>query len=190
MAGLQSAAPVAPPEDMAGAAPGAVAPEEEMANVSPEEQALYEEVVARGLELIFEGEDDATAKPREAIVDALDDDNPREALGDLAGTLVFRIVSEAINAGQEISNDVRLQAGSEIFEVLAEVASKAGIFDFVGDDAEFQAAWLLAVDKFRQLMTEAGLLDPNSEEGDLQELKTADEDGRLGEIMAQLGGTV
>ena len=183
MAGLNSA--LTGGQEMPAEAPAA--PEQE-SNVSPEEQQAYEEIVARGLELIFEGDDESSAKVRPDVLKALKDENPREALGEVAGSIVFRVVQAGREAGVEIDDDMAEQAGAEIFEVLAEIATKRGIYDFQGDNKEFQAAWLLAVDKYRLLMQDDGGLDPDAQQGNMNELAAADQDGRLSQIMGQLGG--
>jgi hypothetical protein len=186
-----------PSQTPPAAAPAAPAPaqapvpgEEEMAaggqEASPEEQAQYEEIVARGLMLIFDAEEGIRPGIRQ-MLDAGGDD-PGTALGQAAGLVIARVEDAAAKDGVEIPDDMREAAAAEIFENLADAASEAGIHDFRQDDAAFQKAFLIAADTMRLQAQESGRLDPEKAKMDMEELAGADREGRLDQIMQGLGG--
>lgn len=186
MAGLIQAAQTAPeaaPEAMAptGQSQGGLAQEQ----ASPEEQALYEEAVTRAYDLILEG-DGENSKVRPAILDALDDDDPKEALAQVAASIVARVLQAAQDAGKEITDDVKEEVGSDVFSTLAEISTNAGNADFTGDDDLFSGAWLLAVDNLRQMEIASGTTTQEGAQGRLREMGQAEKDGRLDGIMRQL----
>ena len=172
----------APPPGPAGSAPD----DEQASNVTPEEQALYEGLVARGIVLLY---DSKTKRIRTGILEMLkaDPEDPAGCLGEAAGTIMSRVEEAAADGGVPADRDMLMQAGAEIFEQVAEAATAEGVHDFEQDDAAFNKGWLLAVDATRRNAEEAGRLDPEQEQMDFDELAAADKEGRLSEIMGQLG---
>lgn len=187
MAGLMQTQPAAAPAAPApGAAPMPV--EEEAAaggqEASPEEQAMYEEFVARGIMLALDPEQGLRPGIREMLESGGDD--PATALGQAAGLVIARVEEAAAKDGVEVDGDLREAAAAEIFEVMAEAATQAGIHDFAGDDAAFEKAFLIAADTMRVQAQEGGRLDPEKAKMDMEELAAADREGRLDQIMQGL----
>jgi hypothetical protein len=193
MAGMQEAAMQPPMRTDAmtagapqGQPPGAqqAQPQDQGEAASPEEQKLYDDVVTRAYSLIFDV-DKGEVRPQ--ILEGLKGgDDPKEALAQTAATVFFRVLQAAAQAGQEIPPDVEENAGKEVFEKLAEIASAVGPMDFMQDDDAFQGAFFLAVDELRQQKQAAGMIDQQAAQGDFQDLAAADQDGRLAQIMQGL----
>lgn len=167
--------------------PQAAPEEEQAANVTPEEQALYEELVARGTMLLYDGK---TKKIRAGVLEMMqaDPEDPAACLGEAAGTIMSRVEEVAAEGGVPADRDMLMQAGAEIFEQVAEAATAAGVHDFEQDDEAFQRAYLIAVDTTRTNAQTAGRIDAQQEQADFAEVAQADKDGRLDEIMRSLGG--
>ena len=188
MAGLMDA--MQPATDAAGmqALEQAPAPDENGGvPASPEEQDLYNRLVERAEDLLFEG-DGANAKFRKGIIEALKEENPQEALGQTAATVFHRVIQAAADAGQKVPGDVKEAAGEEVYSVMAEAASNLGIHNFMEDQQAFDAGWLIAADHLRVLEQESGTLDQDEAAAEFQQLAEMDQDGRLEQIMAGLGG--
>jgi hypothetical protein len=164
--------------------------EEEMAaggqEASPEEQQMVEEIVSRGVMLIFDEKEGIRPGIRQMLEAGGDD--PATALGEAAGMVIARVEDAAAEDGVEVPDDVRMEAASQIFENLADAATQAGIHDFGQDDEAFQKAYLLAADSMRLHAQESGRLDPEKAKMDMEELGAADREGRLDQIMQGLGG--
>lgn len=171
----ERAAPQQMPEGMSVEPAG---PGEQMA--SPEEQAVYERFVARGINLIYD------ERMLERVIDMLSTGDPKQALGATAASIATRVFDMAQQAGQELSGDVVLHGGVEIFEDLANLASVAGIYDFNGDQDALEGAFFIAMDEFRA--ANGDKMDPEAFKADLAELDAKDKAGTLrDEIMALPG---
>lgn len=183
MAGFSAAAPQPAPAG-GGAQPpmptqpggGADLGGAEMA--TPEEQDAYDRFVARSLELIY-------GDGFERVLEMLrGGDDPVNGLAVTAATIVARVMDAAEKAGAVPSGDVLLNAGAEVFEDLAELSTKAGIFDFASDKEQFEGAWYRALDEFRVMRQAQGKLDPKVFEQDLAALQQADQTGELAQMLA------
>ena len=189
MAGMMPSQPQPAAPAPAAPGPAPMPADDEMAaggqEASPEEQAMYEEIVARGILLIFDADQGLRPGIRQMLESGGDD--PATALGQAAGLVIARVEDAAAEDGVEVEDDIREKAAGEIFEVLAEAATQAGIHDFVQDDAAFQKAFLIAADTMRVQAQESGRLDPEKAKMDMEELAAADREGRLDAIMQSLG---
>lgn len=153
----------------------------EMVQASPEEQAQYDKFVAKGLEFIF----DERMLPQ--IVDQLGGGgDPKAGLGKTAAMVTARIATAAEKAGEQLSPEVVLQGGREIFENLADVSEAAGVMDYTKDPDALEGAFFLAMDEFRLLMTQAGRIDQGAAQRDMDMLQSMDQDGKLEGIMRRL----
>lgn len=154
-----------------------------MENASPEEQDSYDRFVARSLEFIYD------QKTLEKVVGMLSGggDDPVSALAVTAAMIVARVEDAAEAAGQKVSGDVLIHAGKEVFEDLAELATRARIHDFGADQDGFEAAWYRALDEYRVMRQSQGKLDQGVFQQDLAGLQQADQDGRLATMMQSLG---
>ena len=187
MAGLQNALQPQPqPQAQAMEVPEGTVPGDAIA--TPEEQAIYDGLVARAFEVIFVGDDADTANLRPEIIEALSDGDPAEDLGEVAGTVFARVMQAAREDDVEMDEDLEIAAGAEVFVVLAQAMTYAGLYDFEQDDEAFNAAWLIAADQYRRIGVATGAVDMEKEQAAFQDVVAADQDGRLDAMMAQLGG--
>lgn len=177
----QAAPPQAAPQPGAMPQPGAAVGEQA---ASPEEQQLYDEIVSKAYTLIF---DEKAGKVREPVLEHLKGDDPIEALAQTAAQVFGRVMQAAAEDGVQIPGDVKEAAGAEVFETMAEIASEAGIYDFMGDDKAFQAAFLRAADGLSNIERQNGSIDIEATKGEFAEMAAMDKDGRLDAILASLG---
>lgn len=162
------------------------------ANVTPEEQAAYDRFVLDGMSLIYAG-----GKVRQSILELLDED-PADLvaiLGDvgelkqfspvaaLAATTVVLVLELLRRAGDRKPDDaVILHGGKELLEELAHLAGEAGIHDF--GQNELNRAFLIGMDLWRECAATAGLIDLGQLKAEFAEIRTADAEGRLGDLLA------
>lgn len=158
---------------MPDAAPQEVsdAPEQ---SASPEEQAQYERFVANGIMVIY-GEETmpGLVEQMKQIPD------PKQALATVAYAVFTRVLSAAEDSGEKPAGDVLINAGQEIFEHCANLATKAGIHDFEKDTEAFDGAWYLALDKVRV----DGTFDPQEVAQDFEAIVQADKAGQLNALV-------
>lgn len=153
----------------------------EFQNASPEEQAQYDKFVAKGLEFVFD------EKMLPGTVDMLQGDgDPVAGLARTTALIIGRISTAAEKAGEKLSGDVVLHAGTEIFENLADVSKEVGVKNFEEDPDALEGAYFRTLDEFRMLMTDAGRIDQEAAKGDLAQLQAMDERGELGPLMKKL----
>lgn len=163
---------------------GQEAPEEEdqAPNVSPQEQQQYDAFVKNGMEIIYT--EDGKVNP-EVTKRLSTGDKPMDTLAQTSVWLVMMLEQNAKQAGTELSDDVLMHGGKELFEQLVEIDDALGIHNF--KQAELQGAWYQALDIYREA---------NSDEGDrfggaggeeaaglFSELNQADQEGRADEMM-------
>jgi hypothetical protein len=148
----------------------------EESNVSPEEQQAYDAFIDNGAELIYRKE----AMPQ--LVESLRGaDNPIEGLANTLAMVVMRLEDSAEKAGQEMSGDVMLHAGSELLQMLAEMSEAANIHTFSEEDQE--AALYQALDIYRSTRQEEGRLPVEELQNDMQMLMQAEQSGTLDEVL-------
>lgn len=179
---------------MAGMSPQPVAeaaPDDE-SNVSPEEQQSYDDFVLSAMALIYE---EKAVRP--SILKLLDEEpsDLMSVLGNVgevkftptvavAATTVVLVMQLIEIAGDEpISDDVLFNASAEVVEELAAISS--GMGNSFDEDTTNQA-FLMAADLYREVAAEAGLVDKAELAGLFEDLKTADQEGRLGEVLPAL----
>lgn len=133
---------------------------------SAEEQAIYQRFVANGLMIIF-GEETMPD-----IVDLLDDEAPEDALATATATVVFRVVTSAMETGVDIPADIILHGGTEIFENIAELMAMSGIADITEDEQAMERAYYKAVDETRMVLQQAGVTHPEEAQSDLMEMES------------------
>lgn len=146
---------------------------------TPEEQALYEKVVGKAMELVY-------SKMFDQVIQMLRGGDPVEALAETASMVIFRVVELAAKAGQPIPTDIGLQAGQEIFEDLASLADKSGGHPFEQDQKATEAAFYRTIDKVRLLMEKHGMIDPAKAKQTLGQLQDMDRSGDLGRGLEKL----
>lgn len=165
----------------------------EESNVSPEEQKTYELVMEKAGDLIYgtgEGEVPpeiiAALEPaREPPQDPAGGNPAVLALANTATQVVQKLDTSSREAGMTIPDEVLYHAGSEIVEMLAEVAENAGIHDYTPE--EISGAFIQAVDNYRPIAEEMGRTDADTLKSQFEEVKAADEQGKLGELLPGLG---
>jgi hypothetical protein len=193
-----SAGGVAPAPDSVG--PDDVSDEEGQApNVSPEEQEQYDDFCHGALALIYEGDkDNGQVKP--GILKLLDDDpsdlkailnakeleqfSPLVAIAATAVVVVMEIKRLAKDA--EISDAVLMHGGAFVVEELAQIWMGSNKHDLSEDD--LHKTYQIAVDIYREVAADAGMLDENSLKEQFAELQKADKEGRLADVSPELAG--
>lgn len=173
MAGLMEAGAPAP-EQQAPAAPQ----QQEEPNVSPEEQQDYQRFVANGILAIY------SDPMHERVLQSLGGNAPAEALASTAATVVKQLESSARGQGKQISPDILLHGGKEIFEELADLQKEAGLGE-VPDD-QLEGAWYRALELYRGMAEADGSVDPNAVEQDMATLMAADREGQLDQVVPGL----
>lgn len=153
--------------------------DEPESNVTPEEQAVYDQVVNNALEIIYpKEEDELGAKVRESLTAS---DDPVMNLALTAVAVVSGLVASAKQANQPIPGEILFHAGAQIVELLAEAAEAFKLAEYSEDDIE--RAFYMAADLYREQAKAAGNLDEEALKADFEELKAADEQGRLDELL-------
>jgi len=158
---------------------------EETANVSPEEQAQYNAFVENGAEVIY------SEGGQKSILDSIagggqgGDGNPVEGLANALVMLVMRLEDSAEQAGTKMSGDVMLHGGSELLELMVEMAEEAGIHTF--DDSEIESALYLALDTYRATRQQQGKLPEEQLQADFEEVQRAEQAGQLEEVIPGIG---
>lgn len=147
-------------------------------NVTPEEQQAYNEFVVNGQNLIFTDDD----KVRPKVLKTLEGDgDPVMGLVNATVTIVQSLEDSAKAAGAEIDGDVLMHGGKELFEVLADAQSAAGIAD-LGEE-ELEAAFYQAVDTYREMKQGRGEIDQDAQAEELAMLIDAEEQGALDSVL-------
>lgn len=153
----------------------------EAQQASPEEQEQYNHFVAKAYELIY----DRSLLP--GILDMLaGEGDPMEGLARASAMVIKRLMDMAEGAGDKLSGDVILHAGTEVFEDLANLAKEAKIFDFSADQDAFEGAYFRMLDQLRNMLQQSGKIDQQAAAKDLQTLMEMDQGGKLEEIMRGL----
>ena len=145
-------------------------------NVSEEEQAAKDAFVTKAWDLTYD--EDRFPTVMESVYGAGD---PVTGLASTTALLVSRLYDGAVKAGQPISPDIMLHGGIEILEDLAETAGRAKLHDFTPQ--ELEAATLRAMDMTRDMLTQAGHIDPRVLQQEFGQLVQADRAGKLGELL-------
>jgi len=163
-------------------APGALLsdsppPPEGPATASPEEQALYETFVGNAAKVLFNKK--ALAK----TVDALKTEDPMEGVARVTAMVVVRVAQEAARQGKPLPMDVLMHGAQEIFGEVVSLAEEAGVHEFSKDPDMVQGAMVRAFDEMRTGLSDAGLIDQQQMQADLQELQAADQSGELARFM-------
>lgn len=169
-----------PSPEMVEDAPAPMAPGETQ-QASPEEQALYERFVARAMLAVYDEE----RLPQ--ILQALEGGgDPVEGLAQTTALIVTRVRDAAEKAGQEVPGDVLYNAGTEVFEDLAELSRVAKIKDYSEDPDAMEAAYFRALDHYRLTSEQAGRVDREAAMRDVEIMRQMDEAGELEPMMMRL----
>ena len=172
-------APAGAPAPAAGVPAPGQGGGEDQPNVTPEEQAQYDQFIDNAFSAIY----DEKSLPQ--IIESLKGNgNPVDGLANTAVAVVTRVEDSAEKAGQALSPDVVFNAGSEILEDLAELASKAGIHEFTPDEVE--GALFQAMDLYREMRgRDGGAARPQIVE-DFNQIVELDQAGKLDEVAPGL----
>lgn len=145
-----------------------------MPQASPEMQERYEDLAARSLLYLYQ---DAVARPLLEVARSYDE--PQEGLGEAGALLFSRLKSAVQRDGRDVPPEMALALGAEIMGNLAEIATEAGVYDFMGNQKDLDGAWYLALDRFRAMEEASGSLDPEQARQDAEILRAANESGEL-----------
>ena len=185
----------ASPAPAAGSQPGASRIDDsdeqgQQPNVSPEEQAQYDAFVGNGLKVIYgeganpSGEDEPAVRPD--ILNRLkESSDPLENLANTTVWLVTMLETSAEKGGNQLDDAVVMHGGKAMLEELAEVSEAAGIHDY--SEKEMEGAWYRGLDLYRETATQDGRVDPESLKEQFGEIQRADEQGRMGDVLPQMG---
>lgn len=154
-------------------------------NVTPEEQAQYDAFVGNGLKVIYGAEgEEAGARPD--ILNRLkESSDPLENLANTTVWLVTMLETSAEKGGNQLDDAVVMHGGKAMLEELAEVAEAANIHDY--SEEEMEGAWYRGLDLYRETATQDGRVDPDALKEQFGEIQRADEQGRMGDVLPQLG---
>ena len=145
-----------------------------MPHASPELQERYEDLAARALMYLYQ---DDVARPLLEVVRSHDE--PQEGLGEAGALLFARLKSAVQRTGRDVPPEMEFALGAEIIGNLAEIATEAGVHDFMGNQKDLEGAWYLALDRFRAMEEAAGSLDPVQAQQDAEILREANQSGEL-----------
>lgn len=178
MAGLMSDRPGGMAQG--GGMPMAQPPEsgDGQSNVTPEEQAQYDAFVDQAYRIIYS--EQTFQQFMERLRQSAEAD-PAEALARLTVMVVVRVQESARRNGRQTDPEVVFHAGVEILESLADTADKAGIHTYTPD--EIEAASLVAMDMYRTMAGEIGLVDQQAAQRDLAMFEEADRAGQLDKVL-------
>lgn len=158
----------------------------EQPNVSPEEQAQYDEFVNNGLKVIYGGGEGEEPGARPDILNRLrESSDPIENLANTTVWLVTMLETSAEKGGAQLDDAVVMHGGKAILEELAEVAEAANIHDY--SEKEMEGAWYRGLDLYRETATQDGRVDPDALKAQFGEIEEADRQGRMGDILPQMG---
>lgn len=145
-----------------------------MKQAGPEQQQLYEQFVAQAMKLIYS--EDALPAVLKTLQGGGD---PVEGLASAASLITFQVSESAEANGFPVSNDIVFNAGTEIFNQLADVADAAGFADFENDRDALESAYFKGLDQFRGLMQETGRIDQQASMRDVERLQSMSDSGEL-----------
>lgn len=161
---------------------------------SPEEQAQYNQYVGRAMQLIYDKKFfphlvDMLHGGAEKGQQAANDNGmsgPQAGLAHAAVMVLQRVGSAAKEAGQAISPDVVLHGGAEVFSQLAEISDKAGISNYAEDRDALEGAFFAAIDLYLKQAAQAGDVDQQAAQQQLEQLKQMDQSGELETMLRDL----
>lgn len=153
--------------------------EQPQEQASPEEQSAYDQFMDKARTLIFD-RDAQVVRP--AILEGLQGEDPAEALAETAAVVFSRVDEVARQAGAALPESALMEAGKDVFELLAQVATLIGTADFMADDDLFNRSFLLAVDKVRGM----GAGPQEAAQEDFAQMVEMDKSGELAALMGQM----
>jgi hypothetical protein len=182
-----------PPEDQLAPDEVQDVPNDELSPVAeeatPEEQAQADRFLAKAWELIYD--DNTFPKIVDMLEGGIGEDgqgDPEQGLAKATDLVVSRVAAVAEEAGEPVDPIVLYHAGADVFEDLAEVSRRGRIKDFSQDSDGLERAWFMALDMYRDRLTQSGALDEADAKAGLDQLQRADENGSLERIMRNLAG--
>lgn len=143
-------------------------------SASASQQAEFDKFVDMGMAILFDPDFVTTARKR-----IEGDDNPIDAVAEVATNVVHRIFTGAMKQGEDIDQVVVLNGGWQILNYVAEVAQMGAGVQMAPEDIE--TSFYLAADKFRKMLEAQGLMEPvqDPEEGYQKAAKIAGDEQRL-----------
>lgn len=188
-----SAAPMAPPQQGAPP-PEAQGQDDAQANVTPEEQQQYDTFVKKAADIIY-GDGKVRPEILTSLQAAKDAPPPGEqgkngnpavlALANTAVQVVQKLDVSAKQANYQITDDVLIHGGTEVIEMLAEVAEAAGLHSYTPD--ELNGALFQAIDSYRPIAIGEGRTSDATLKGQFNEVLDADSQGKLGDLLPGAG---
>lgn len=184
-----------PPAEPAAKDPSRYTDEQD-SNVTPEEQASLDQAVENAAQLMFDVQS-KEFRPEIAQALAASGGQPAPtpeggeqgqtqppkimALANTAVMLVGKLDDSAREAKQPLTDDVLMELGQTVVEMLVDQAEAQGIEEYSQD--EIDGAFITATDMYRAKAIADGRTDEETLKGQWDELITADQQGRLGEVL-------
>jgi hypothetical protein len=192
----------APDDSQPQQGPDEVGDEEGLSpNVSPEEQKQYEDFVLSGMAIIYQRSPDGKqGQVRPGILKLLDND-PSDLRGILgakemqqfsplvaiaATAVIITVQIQKLAAEEKPTDDVVMHGGAAILEELAEVWMRRN-HQQLGED-DLHKALSMAMDIYREVAADAGLINEGALKDEFQRLVQADKQGKLADISPDLAG--
>lgn len=183
-----------------GAAGAPPQPSGDQSNVTPEEQAQYDQFVRNAVEIIYpedaqgqmspalagqlQGQfDEQSMQMLQGVEPPLDPANPLDNIAGAAVLICLYLDASASQAGFDIDDDIMFNGGAEVVEILASDGEAMGFFDV--DDQQTEQAFYRACDIFR---TVSPRVDQNMLADQFQEIVSADQQGKLAQLLPNLPG--
>jgi len=167
--------PGMPPEGMPAAG--------DDSSVSPEEQAQYEQFVDQAKILMYDERFLPTLLER--LATNVDDETGftgvQDDIAQAAVLIIQRVQEAATQAGEQVSDDVLMQAGEDVVELLGELVEAADIAEV--DEETLTGAFYRALDLWRQQGEANGTIDGEALKQQFGMIQQADQEGRLGELL-------
>lgn len=160
---------------------------------SPEEQAIYDRFVRTVMGVIYpEGPEQVSPAIMQNLQGQFDEraqamfaeavppvqPTPTDSMAQTAVLLTLAVESAIERAGQQIPDEVLFHAGTEVLEMLAELAEAAGIADL--SDDELNAVTLRAMDLYR---VSSPRVDPQALTAEFEQIIAADRQGKIDQVL-------
>ncbi len=162
---------------------------------SPEEQAAMDKFVDNAVKLMSDPQSGKLAPAVEAqlqgqfdleimqmFADVKPPHNPQSPIDNVAFTgliIVMATDASAHENGFQMGNDVVLNAGVDVIDILVDEAKRMGLVE--GTDEDVQNAFTRAVDVYQQI--DGPRVDKQALAAEFEELVQADREGRLEEVL-------
>lgn len=156
-------------------------PEGQARKATPEQEEEAEDFKDKALTLIY-NKGEANPAIRKMLSTG---NNPIMALAQATVSVTFRVVDAFKDEGKEMDHLVLFGGGQMVYAEIAKMAALAGIHEY--SEVEMDKGWPLVAHLAYPEMKKRGMIDEESQARSLEEMKRADAEGRLDEVLPGLG---